>query len=119
MGRHRIRTDAELHAAATARGLRHYHRKKARLAGEPVPEPEPPSLSEPPAPIAVPPDYDPVEVLKQLSLDPRASGARVLACKILIDLAGAGATSVEGERVPVVDRITAKAVELMRARATH
>jgi hypothetical protein len=110
MGRHRIRTDAELHAAATARGRRAYHAKKARLRGEPPPEPEAPA-AELLAPLpAVPPDYDPVEVLKQLSLDPRATGARVAACKILIDLARPGAAPIQQ---PAVDRVSARAIQIL------
>jgi hypothetical protein len=57
-----------------------------------------------------PDTFDPVVELKKIAVDRMVVGpARVAAIKLLLDL---GKPAV-GDRTPIVDRVTAKAIELM------
>jgi hypothetical protein len=90
-----------------------YQRTRRRTAADASASPAPPeSLPEPFDPAG----FDLITELKRIACDPRSGGVgRVQACKLLAELT----KPAEGDRVPVIDRVSARAIELLARKGLH
>jgi hypothetical protein len=97
-------------------------RPQQRVVSGPISDPSPgpfvvhpePDITVPEPPVAAfdPETFDPILTLKKIAADERAPAvARVAACKAVVSLTGHKPT--EAERTPVVDRISARAIQIL------